>query len=94
MESIDYKIKNILIQLSDLDADESIALLNMIAEIKGESSDSDYEPSEDEQSSEEEDADYEEVIDVSESPDGFFEIIDNILKSKKYKDYKKRCVKP
>jgi len=94
---MDTKIKNILSEIRDLDADESIALLSMIAEIKQNenNSDSDYEPDEETTSEEEyEDAcDYEENIETSETPEGFFEIVDNILKSKNYIEYKKRCVK-
>ena len=98
MENIDNKIKNILIELSDLDADESIALLSMIADVKqqqAETTDSDYEPSENSSSEEEyeDDADYDEDIEVKDNADGFYEIVDNILKSKNYKEYKKRCVK-
>ena len=98
MENIDTKVKNILSDLSDLDADDSIALLSMIADLKQqqeENTDSDYEPSENSTSEEEyeDDSNYDENIEINETPDGFYEIVDNILETKNYKEYKKRCVK-
>lgn len=97
MENIDTKVKNILSEIIDLDANDSIALLSMIADIKQqeENTDSDYEPSDNSTSEEEyeDDSYYEEDIEINETPDGFYEIVDNILKSKNYKEYKKRCVK-
>lgn len=97
MENINIKVKNILSELSDLDADESMVLLSMIADIKQqeEDTDSDYEPSENSTSEEEyeDDSNYDEKIDFKETSDGFYEIVDNILETKNYKEYKKRCVK-
>lgn len=98
METFNTKVKNILKELSDLDTDDSIALLSMIAELKQqeeESADSDYEPSDNSTSEEEyeDDSNYQEDIEINETSDGFYEIVDNILKSDNYKEYKKRCVK-